>query len=168
MAGRPLQRSDRTPAKQAMFLKVLEETGHVAHAASTIKVHRRRLYEWRDADPDFAAAWDDALEAYTQSLEAEADRRGMHGVPEPVYWRGEEVGTIQKYSDTLLMFRLNGMRPEKYRQRHEHTGKDGDPLSLTVIMKTTLAEALDRAYNDQAIDCVREGPDTYNGFGPAC
>jgi hypothetical protein len=32
------------------------------------------------------------------------------------------VGFIQEYSDTLLIFLLKGLRPEKYRERFEHSG----------------------------------------------
>jgi hypothetical protein len=150
MGRLPDQRTYRTPETRERFLALLAETGYVDQASKAAGFPRRQtVYEWREADPDFAQAWDDALEAYTQALEAEADRRGMRGVPEPVYWRGEQVGTVQKYSDVLLMFRLNGMRPEKYRQRHEHTGKDGQPINVSV--KVTLAEAFQRAYHTPTI-----------------
>ena len=31
-------------------------------------------------------------------------------------------GTVQKYSDNLLMFLIKGAMPEKYRERYEITG----------------------------------------------
>ena len=47
---------------------------------------------------------------------------------EPVYYQGEVVGQVQRYSDTLLMFLLKGRRPEKFKDRTELTGKDGAPI----------------------------------------
>ena len=40
-------------------------------------------------------------------------------------YKDEVVTTIQEYSDTLLIFLLKGVRPQKYRElrQTEHTGK---------------------------------------------
>lgn len=59
------------------------------------------------------------------SLEAEARRRAMDGVDEPVYHKGEVVGHVRKYSDTLLIFLLKAHRPHKYRDNYkiEHGGQ---------------------------------------------
>lgn len=60
-------------------------------------------------------------------LEREAMRRAHEGVRKPVYQGGKRVGFIQEYCDTLLIFLLKGLRPEKYREWFEHagTGKGG-------------------------------------------
>jgi hypothetical protein len=64
-------------------------------------------------------------------LEQEARRRAHDGVRKPVYQGGKRVGYIQEYSDTLLIFLLKGLRPEKYRERFEHSGAGGGPLQLS-------------------------------------
>ena len=64
---------------------------------------------------DFAAQWDDALGEGVDILEAEARRRAVTGVDKPVYYKGEVVGSITKYSDRLLMFLLRAHRPQKFR-----------------------------------------------------
>jgi hypothetical protein len=74
----------------------------MAAAAKAAGYSRQRLYEWRQADPELAAAWDDALETGTDELEDEALRRALHGVAEPRFYEGEVCGYVQKYSDTLL------------------------------------------------------------------
>jgi hypothetical protein len=76
------------------------------HAASHAGYARRSLYDWRRADPAFAEEWADALELWAEALEAEADRRARIGVPQPVFYRGEVVGEITKFSDTLLIYLL--------------------------------------------------------------
>lgn len=124
-------RTTRTPKKQAAFLEELMLRGNVRDACAAANVPRRTVYDWRDADPAFARAWDDALDEAADIMEREAHRRAVDGVDEPVYGslgKGEgmgEVGTIRKYSDTLLIFLLKAARPEKYRDRQqvEHTGE---------------------------------------------
>ena len=95
-----------TPKKDR-FLRALVATGTVTTAAEAAGVHRRTAYKWREADEEFAALWDEALEDAADKLEAEAIRRAYKG------------------SDTLLIFLLKGLKPERYKERasYEHTGK---------------------------------------------
>jgi len=129
------KRTSRVQLKKASeFLEVLRETGgNVSRACAAIELTRTRAYEWRAADPLFAAAWDEAVETGTDELEEEARRRAFSGVDEPVFYQGEVCGEVRKYSDTLLIFLLKGRRPEKYREnvRTEITGKDGGPIRFT-------------------------------------
>ncbi len=37
--------------------------------------------------------------------------RALHGIEEPVFWKGEQVGTRRRYNDKLLMFLLRGRDP---------------------------------------------------------
>ena len=73
---------------------------------------------------DFAAQWREALEEGTDLLDAEARRRAVTGIDKPVFYKGEVVGSITKYSDKLLMFLLKAHRPQKFRDGGEvkHTG----------------------------------------------
>ena len=123
-------RTTRTPKKRAAFLAELAARGNVSDAAAAAGVPRQTVYDWRAADPAFAAAWDAALDQAADTMEREAFRRAVEGVEEPVYGRvakdsDGEIGRITKYSDTLLIFLLKGARPEKYRERQqvEHTGR---------------------------------------------
>ena len=120
--------SIRTAKVRAAFLAGLEDGMTIAAASKAAGAGRRTMYDWREADTDFAAAWDDAYETGTDVLEDEAKRRAADGVEEPVFYQGEKVATVRKYSDTLLIFMLKGRRPEKFKDRHEHTGKDGGPI----------------------------------------
>jgi hypothetical protein len=125
--------------KGAEFLQVLRDTGgNVSRACMAIGQNRRRVYEWREKDPVFAQAWDEAVDSGTDELEEEARRRAFSGVDEPVFYQGEQCGEVRKYSDTLLIFLLKGRRPDKYREnvRTELTGKGGGPIetAATVII----------------------------------
>lgn len=110
-------RSKRTLKKEEKFLGILAETGNVSEACKKIPIGRRTVYEWREGLEDFAAAWDDAIETYTEALEAEADRRAHAGTERGIYYQGKRIDTVKEYSDTLLIFRLKALRPEKYRER---------------------------------------------------
>ncbi len=52
---------------------------------------RMTAYEWREADPEFAAGWDRALAVGFTALEDEAARRAYEGVDEPVIYQGQLV-----------------------------------------------------------------------------
>lgn len=79
-------------------------------------------YEWRENDADFAAAWDRAKAIGMDALEDEATRRAFEGVDEPIVHMGIITDTVKKYSDTLAIFLLKGGKPEKYKDRVEHSG----------------------------------------------
>jgi hypothetical protein len=117
-------RTRRTPEKDLKFIECLAEGASVAAAAKAAGYGRQRLYEWREADPQLAAVWDDALEEGTDLLEDEALRRAKDGVAEPRFYEGQVCGTVKKYSDTLLIFLLKARRPWKYadKAQTEHSG----------------------------------------------
>jgi hypothetical protein len=123
-----------TPKKwdewQNVFLRELARTGVVAAACKKAKVERSTAYNRRKLDPQFAGAWDEALEVATEMLEAEAHRRAAIGVLEPVYQQAMRVGQVRKYSDTLLIFLLKAHKPAKYRDNYrvEHVGANGGPI----------------------------------------
>lgn len=126
------------------FLTALARTGNVSQAAHYARINRDTAYAWRDAEPAFAAAWQDALDQAGEFLEHVAWRRAVRGVEEPVYQGGELVGTVQKYSDTLLIFLLKAANPAKFREsvRHEHTGESGGPINVQFFTFNAVAAAL--------------------------
>lgn len=71
------------------FLEALRATGVVAQAARAAGVSTGQVYNLRREDADFANAWDNALEDATDALEAEARRRALTGVEEPVVYQGQ-------------------------------------------------------------------------------
>src|SRR3546814_20219573 len=76
-------------------------------ALSTFKNERQR-------DPEFAAAWEEALETARAEVDHEIYRRAVEGYDEPVYggkYREQVVGTVRKSSDRLLELRAWAMLP---------------------------------------------------------
>ena len=91
--------SKLTLEKRGRFLQVLADGGSITLAAKAVGLTRFGMYQARDRDPDFKAAWDDALEGGTDGLEDEAISRAIKGK-----------------SDVLLIFMLKARRPKKYRE----------------------------------------------------
>lgn len=119
--------TNRMPKRDAKFFEILAKHGVVGLACKAATYSRSQAYQYRKDDPDFAAGWDDALETYTEALEAEADRRARDGTERGVYYKGERIGTVNEYSDSLLQFRLKALNPEKYRERLD-TKVSGDVI----------------------------------------
>jgi hypothetical protein len=105
----------RHPKKRA-FLAAFAKSGNVTKAAELSNVNRLTVYDWRANDPAFVAAMEVARDEAGDRLEAECERRAVEGVDEPVFYQGCVCGTIQRYSDTLLIFLTKGAKPEKYRE----------------------------------------------------
>jgi hypothetical protein len=71
-------------------------TGNVTEACKAAHVARCTAYGWRESDPEFAAAWEEANEIAIDALEAAARQRALDS------------------SDQLMMFLLRANRPDKY------------------------------------------------------
>lgn len=109
--------------KKKAFLAAFRENGNVRLACLAADVGRSTHYRWLDSDMAYREAFDLAKEDAADILEAEAKRRAVDGVEEPVgFYRGQPGGVVRKYSDTLLIFLLKGLRPEVYRERMEVRG----------------------------------------------
>lgn len=124
--------------KKRAFLAAYARLGNVTQAATAAGIDRSTHYAWlREEGPEgdaYRAAFAQAEEEAADWLEAEARRRAVEGVEEPVYQGGKKVGTVRRYSDTLLIFLLKGARPDKYADRHkaELTGANGAPFYVVV------------------------------------
>ena len=73
-------------------------------------------------------------------------RRAFEGTDEPVYYKGEECGSVRKYSDTLAIFLLKAHAPEKYRENihAELTGAGGGPIALQAAVHVLTDDELAR------------------------
>lgn len=109
----------RRPPWQAPFLDALRSSGNVRLAAKAVAISRKTVYATKARDIAFADDWEDALDEATDLLEEEAWRRAKDGVRRPVFQNGKRVGVVREYSDTLLIFLLKGLRPEKYRDNFD-------------------------------------------------
>lgn len=139
-------------AKQRAFLAAYARLGTISYAAQAARINRRAHYDWLAADTAYGAAFEEAKDEAADRMEKEAIRRAVTGTRKPVYQGGKEVGAIQTYSDLLLMFLLKGARPAKFRERFEHSGPDGAPLSPTLAHEV---EELSRLTDDELDQFIR-------------
>lgn len=109
----------RADVWKGAFLIALSHNGNVSGACLAAEIDRSAVYRAKDDDPEFAARWDEALKIAVDRLEAEAWRRAVDGVDEPVFQKGVQVGAIRKYSDTLMAVLLKAHNPDKYREKIE-------------------------------------------------
>lgn len=121
----------------ARFITHLSASANVTASARAIGAARRTLYNWREKDETFAAAWAEALERGLDALEDECMRRAMEGVRKPVVSMGKIVMDPDTgkpliehaYSDGLAMFILKARRPG-YRDRSTVDLNVGDLAEL--------------------------------------
>lgn len=122
--GKRAETAQRKKAVLAAFLR----HGTVYHACRAAKVERARHYEWLKKDAQYRAAFEEAQQSVADTLEREAIRRGRTGWLEPVFYKGQVCARVRKWSDTLLIFMLKALRPEKYRERTDHRLEAGATL----------------------------------------
>jgi hypothetical protein len=91
--GRKPKRGSPPRQWRSVFLAAIAACGNVSHAARVACVDRDTAYEHRRQDAEFAAKWAEAIEESNDNLEAEARRRAVDGVDEPVVYQGELMGS---------------------------------------------------------------------------
>lgn len=119
--------------KLVTFIADLSRHGNVSKALKKAKCSRAWVYEKRQTDLEFAEAFADAKACGIEVLIDEAHRRAYDGVEEGVYYQGELVDTVQKFSDTLLMFLIKQSDPS-YREHFQidHANAGGRPFMFAM------------------------------------
>ena len=107
-------RSKRSPEKDLVILEALRDTPTFTYAAKKARITRGTLQEWRKEDPEFAAACEQARD------------EGMSALEDALIERGLDTDT------TAAIFMLKGWRAQRYRERIEHTGENGAPLTVVI------------------------------------
>lgn len=142
------------PAEWDRFFAKFSERGNITEACKASGIARCTVYEYRDGKvPEGVdgAAWKarfaEALEESMDRLEAEAYRRAVEGVEEPLIGRVAKdqdgvITTVRKYSDGLLTLLLKAHRPDKFKDRvaNELTGKDGGPIQTQKVIAIPVIE----------------------------
>jgi hypothetical protein len=119
-------------AKKRALLTAYAAMGRLVQACQAVHMGHSLHYYWQRTDPDYAAAFDEAKRLAGERLEEEAIRRAL-GYEETHHTSAGTPYQVTKYSDTLLIFLLKGMMPQKYGDTVAHTGTRGAPAVLTVL-----------------------------------
>lgn len=114
--------------RQDAFLAALSRCPVITRAAQQVGIGREVHYDWLHGDPTYRPRYEAAMIAAGDALEEKAMEWALDGWLEPVFHEGKIVGHIQKIDTRHTRDMLRAAKPEKYRQRHELTGKDGKPL----------------------------------------
>ena len=96
------------------FIRHLKKTGNLKAACESSGVSERTVYDRMKKYPEMAREVDEARAQVCQDIENEIRRRGLEGYEEPVYYQGEEVGSVTRYSDRLLEKFAKANMPERY------------------------------------------------------
>lgn len=142
--GKPAKKVLRFPKRHGVASLYTPERGQVAidalakgltarAAAVAAEVNRTTLFEWKYKFPEFAEAWEKAMDSANEFFEDEARRRATDGYLEPVYQQGVLVGHVRKYSDPLLIMQLKARFPDKYRERTESEVKADQTVTFRVV-----------------------------------
>lgn len=105
--------------KKNDFLMTYIKCGTIAKAARKCKIDRTTHYQWMRQNEHYREAFAIARQRAGDLLEEEAHRRAMEGYEQPIYYKGEKVGSRKVYSDYLLVELLRGAKPEIYRPSTE-------------------------------------------------
>lgn len=119
-----------------IFLNHLALSANVTSSARVAHVERGTVYRWKEQDSVFAEAWAQALEEATDILEAEARRRAVEGIEEPILSGGKILNDPvtgnrlmrRRYSDGLMRFLLRAHRPSRF---GEHEGERNISIHIT-------------------------------------
>jgi hypothetical protein len=97
--------------RRQAFLLCLSHIGNVTVSAEWAGCRRSQVYHWRGQDAEFAAAWDDALQAALDLLEHLAWQQATRGVEIPYFYKGEQVAVIRRFSERLMIQLLKARPP---------------------------------------------------------
>jgi hypothetical protein len=102
-----------TPERQRGFVAALARIGVVAAAAKAVGKSAKSAYALRKRPGavGFAAAWDRALAIGRDEAGALAIDRAIHGVAEPVFYGGRQIGVRHVYDHRLLGAAIRALGP---------------------------------------------------------
>jgi hypothetical protein len=88
---------------QTSFLRRLAESGSVAEAAARVGITPRTVQRWRALNAVFARRYEEVLSQRLDILEDLAMRRALSADRRPVFNRGQQVASVERHNDAMLM-----------------------------------------------------------------
>ena len=144
-----------TAELKMVFLRSYARHGIISDGTVAAGITRRIYRRWRKEDEEFEGGCRDAEKMANDLMEREARRRGIDGFERPIIYKGEITGEYTDYSDALLTTLMRGNKPEKYRERHEHSGSIGRPMMLDEETKEEVVSSI--------LSLIKSKPDPVRG-----
>lgn len=98
----------------ALVDELTRNCGDFYEACRTCLLSPSFVRKWMKEDEDVKQIIDSACEVGALQLDSAAIKRAVNGVDEDVFYQGEVVGQVKKYSDSLLALLLKKRRREVY------------------------------------------------------
>lgn len=114
------------------FILMLGHLPNISAVARLLNISPATVYAEKRNDPKFDSDVKEAMEVGYDGLEEEAIRRGRDGVLEPIFSQGIKIGSVRKYSDTLLKELLRAYRPQKFNPSARVVLDSTDKVTLTI------------------------------------
>ncbi|MFM1983240.1 MAG: hypothetical protein RJB22_1959 [Pseudomonadota bacterium] len=147
-----------TPERQERFIEALAATGCVEHAARAVGKSVSSAYALKtraEAQP-FRLAWEAALEVGIKRLSEAALSRAIHGVPYPIFYKGEQVGERRHFDERLTMFLLRYRDPARHGAWIDHVERiEEDPDGAPVLLRQLMNRMMDRLFGDMGDEATR-------------
>ncbi len=114
----------------AMMLNQFAATGTYFRAALRAHVTPSVVAHYRGMWDGLEELFIEAEHIYRARLQDTIHDRAVNGWEEPVYYRGEQVGSVRRYSDRLLELQVKRHMPE-YREKNDiHVSVNAGVLSV--------------------------------------
>ena len=133
---------DQKVAAQQAFLDSFQRIGVICRAAIDAGVSRRTVYNWLKNDEEFQNRFHLAEDDARDTIREEMHRRAVDGWDVPVYYQGELVGRIRKYSDALL-WRMVCTRLPEYRAAGQRGGPAGSADATDNVATTVTFDVVE-------------------------
>jgi len=133
-----------THPKKRAYVAALALTGTVKRACRIARISRKlpNTAFWK-TDEVLQEAIIRAKGMAADLIEDEAYRRAVKGVMKPTgFYKGEPGAYVTEYSDTLLIFLLKGLLPEKYATQRHDVRSTRVNINLTVVQDLIARKAL--------------------------
>ena len=107
------------PAPQSLIAALsafTAATACVTEAAASVGLSATSAYNLRRRPEAhaFRHAWDAAIDCGMRRLVDAALARAVHGVPVPIFYKGEQVGERREYPERLAMFLMRAHDPPRF------------------------------------------------------
>lgn len=129
----PALRQEMRREVMVAFLAAYEAIGNGRDAAKEVGYDVATFYKWKYQDPQFEAEWNEVVKVVndrrSDEIRAELHRRGIEGVLEPVFFKGQRTGHhIRRYSDQCLIMMAKMRCPEAREHVDVSVGGNGKPI----------------------------------------